>query len=66
MRTSPKNMAIFYFLMGLLFTFIATQTVEDTVWSFPTILLAIFATLDFGVCIRLMSIHFRLKNKKKK
>ncbi|WP_099157742.1 YdiK family protein [Virgibacillus ndiopensis] len=66
MRTSPKTMAIVYFAMGILFIFIAVRTTEDTVWNFSTIVLAVIATLDFGVAIRLMSVHYRLKNKNKK
>ncbi|GGB41318.1 DUF4305 domain-containing protein [Virgibacillus dakarensis] len=66
MRTSPKIMAVIYFLMGLLFTYIATQTVTDTIWNFSTIVLAVIATLDFGVSLRLLLIDFRLKHKNKK
>lgn len=66
MRTSPLTMAIVYFVMGIFFVYIAVLTVDDTVWNLTTIVIALFATLDFGVSIRLFSIHFRLKNKKKK
>ena len=64
MRTSPKVMASIYFIMGVLFVYMATQNVEETVWNFATILLAVIATLDFGVAFRLMRNH--LQNKKKK
>lgn len=53
--------AIFYFLMGILFTYMAIQSVEDTVWNVITILLALVATLDFGVGIRFMRLHFKMK-----
>ncbi|MEN1969477.1 YdiK family protein [Lentibacillus sp. N15] len=66
MQPSPKVMSIIYFLMGLLFTYIATLTANDTIWNTSTIILAIIATLQFGVSIRLMLIHFRLTRKNKK
>ncbi|WP_269411327.1 YdiK family protein [Lentibacillus daqui] len=66
MQTSPKIMAIIYFVMGIFFTYIATKTVTNTMWNFSTIVLAIIATLQFGVAIRLMLIHFRLKRKNRK
>ncbi|WP_188455056.1 YdiK family protein [Virgibacillus oceani] len=66
MRTTPKTMAIIYFAMGILFIFIAVRTTNGSVWNFSTIVLAVIATLDFGVAIRLLSIHYRLKNKNKK
>lgn len=66
MRTSPKVMANVYFIMGILFLFMATQSAGETVWNFSTMLLAIIATLDFGVAIRLMRNHLRNKKKKNK
>ncbi|MBM7553260.1 YdiK family protein [Thalassobacillus pellis] len=61
MRTSPLFMASLYFIMGLVFTYIAAQSVEDTIWNFITIFLAILATFDFAVSIRLFNLHLRLK-----
>lgn len=66
MRTSPLFMAFLYFGMGILFTYIAVQSVEDNIWNFITILLAFFATLDFVVSIRLFRLHFRIKKAKQK
>lgn len=63
MRTSPKIMSLIYFVMGILFTYIAIQTVTDTIWNFSTIILAGVATLDFGVAVRLMMVHIRMKRK---
>ncbi|WP_100012599.1 YdiK family protein [Lentibacillus sediminis] len=65
MRTSPLAMAIIYFLMGILFIYIATQTAGDTVWNVTTIILAVVATMEIGVGIRLVVLHFHWKNKKK-
>ncbi|MCT2536700.1 YdiK family protein [Aquibacillus koreensis] len=66
MRTSPLFMASLYLGMGVLFTYIAIGTAEETVWNFITILLAFFATLDFVVSFRLFRLHFRIKKAKKK
>ena len=59
-------MSLIYFVMGILFTYIAIQTVTDTIWNFSTIILAVIATLEFGVSIRLMVIYIRLKRKNRK
>ncbi|SES24069.1 protein of unknown function [Gracilibacillus ureilyticus] len=64
MRISPLASAVFYFALGALFTYIAIQSVEGTVFNFITILLAFFATIDFVVGIRLINLHFRIKKVK--
>lgn len=69
MRTSPLFMAFLYLGMGVVFTYFAIQSVEDTIWNFMTIILAFFATLDFVVTFRLLRLHLKikkLKNSKKK
>lgn len=66
MKTSPLFMAFIYLGMGLMFTYIAVQSVEDSVWNFITILLAFFATMDFVVSSRLFRLHFKVKKAKKK
>ncbi|MBM7573614.1 YdiK family protein [Aquibacillus albus] len=65
MRTSPLFMASLYFGMGVLFTYIAIQSAEETIWNFITILLAFFATLDFVVSIRLFNLHLKVRKSKK-
>ncbi|WP_018934109.1 YdiK family protein [Gracilibacillus lacisalsi] len=69
MRISPLRSAIFYIALGALFTYIAIQSADETVFNFITILLATFATIDFVVALRLINLHFRIKkandNKKK-
>lgn len=65
MRTSPGVMAIVYLAMGILFTNLAIQWADETIWNTATIVLAIIATLDFGVGIRFLRIYFKTKNKKK-
>ncbi|MDC2867821.1 YdiK family protein [Bacillus sp. BP-3] len=54
MRNSPFVMATLYFLLGCIFTYLAITSVEDTIWNFYTILLAIMATVDFNLAIRLL------------
>lgn len=65
MRISPLNNALIYLVLGCLFTYGAYQTIEDTTFKPLTIILVIFATLDFGAAIRFVQIHLRLKEKRK-
>ncbi|MEK5440405.1 MULTISPECIES: YdiK family protein [unclassified Fredinandcohnia] len=60
-RTSPFVMGIIYTLMGILFTYIAINSATETVWNFSTILLALVATFDFGVAIRMFVLHSKIK-----
>ncbi|WP_099363766.1 YdiK family protein [Fredinandcohnia onubensis] len=60
-RTSPFVMGIIYALMGTLFTYIAINSATETVWNFSTILLALVATFDFGVAIRMFVLHSKIK-----
>lgn len=60
-RTSPFAMGIIYALMGTLFTYIAVGSATETIWNFSTILLALVATFDFGVAIRMFALHFKIK-----
>lgn len=64
MRTSPGLMAIVYFAMGILFTNLAIKWADETIWNAATILMAIIATLDFGVGIRYLRIYFKKRKKK--
>ncbi|HLS09840.1 YdiK family protein [Lentibacillus sp.] len=66
MRISPKTMGIVYFLLGILFTYVAILSADETIWNFVTVLLAFFATLDFGVGIRMFIIHSKIKKNNKK
>ncbi|HLR08959.1 MAG TPA: DUF4305 domain-containing protein [Bacillota bacterium] len=60
MTLSPKTNAIIYFAMGIFFMFIAVGVPGDT-FNTTTIILAIIATLDFGVGIRFLRLHLQLK-----
>lgn len=55
---------LFYIGLGCIFTYIAIYYGGDTVWSFRTLLPALFATFDFGVGIRFIRAHFRLQEDK--
>lgn len=66
MRISPLRMSILYFLMGILFTYLAIDSVSDSGWNIVTTIFAVIATLDFGVGIRAVRIHFHLKKNSKK
>ncbi|GAA0965747.1 hypothetical protein GCM10009575_099440 [Streptomyces rhizosphaericus] len=65
MKISPKTMAAIYFVMGVFFIYIAILSAGETIWNFTTMVLALFATLEFGVSFRLIGLHVRLKNNKK-
>jgi len=65
-KTSLIPNAIFFFLLGFLFIFIAIQTMGESVWNFSTILIAAIATFDIGIAIRIIMVHFRLKRANKK
>jgi hypothetical protein len=62
-KVSLLRNAIFYLILGFLFVFIAVQTAGDTIWNFTTILLALIATFDIGIGVRLLIMHFKLKKK---
>jgi hypothetical protein len=61
MRTNPITMGIFYLTMGLLFTYLAINSAENGVFSFPTIILMLIATFDIGVAIRMFNLSRRIK-----
>lgn len=65
MKLTPKSFFFVYLMMGILFTYVAIQNAQGTVWNFMTILLAAFATFDFGVSIRMLRLHFKIKKQKK-
>jgi hypothetical protein len=65
MRTSPLIMGTLYFGMGVIFTVLAIQSKTEDLWSFPTILLMIVATFDFGVSIKMFSLTKKIKQVKK-
>lgn len=58
--------ALIYIILGFLFTYLAIISGDDTIWGIRTILPALVATFDFGVGLRLLAIHLRVKKKKAK
>lgn len=65
MRTSPLHTALFYFLMGTLFTYLAIESSHESIWNFSTVALMVMATLDFGVSLRLIALYVKIKNEHK-
>ncbi|MGG4546386.1 YdiK family protein [Rossellomorea marisflavi] len=61
MRRSPLFSGVIYILLGVLFTYFAIHTVRDTGWGFFTYMLIFLATLDFGSGMRMVLLHFRIK-----
>lgn len=66
MRVNPNTMGIFYFAMGILFTYLAISSVEDTIWTIPTIILMLLATFDFSISIRMFAFSAKMKKAKNK
>ncbi|MBP2241832.1 hypothetical protein J2Z40_002404 [Cytobacillus eiseniae] len=62
MRNTPLYSGIIYILLGLLFTYIATQNIQrEDGWGVFTIFLIIIATFDIGGGLRMIAFHFKMK-----
>ncbi|MBS4175840.1 YdiK family protein [Bacillus sp. FJAT-49736] len=57
---------IIYCLLGVIFTYMATQRVATNGWGPFTYILILLATLDFGAGIRLILLYFKINNGKNK
>ncbi|MFY4777372.1 YdiK family protein [Metabacillus sp. RGM 3146] len=66
MRTSPNIMGFFYLAMGALFTYLAVNSSGGGLWTFPTIVLILIATFDFGASIRMFAFSNKIKKMKNK
>jgi hypothetical protein len=66
MRRSPLVSAAIYILLACLFTYFAIDNVNKNGWDIFSIILVLLATFDFGSGIRLIMIHFKLKNMQNK
>jgi hypothetical protein len=66
MRTNPISMGFFYLTMGLLFTYLAINSAENGIFSFPTIVLILIATFDIGVAIRMFILSSKIKKMNEK
>lgn len=54
-----KVMAVVYLIMGVLFTFFAFRSADETVWNPLTIGLLLIAALDFLVAMQLIRKSFQ-------
>ncbi len=63
MRRSPLFSGIFYFLLGALFTYFAIDDVQTNGWGFFSYLLVLLATFDFGSGLKMITFHFKFKEK---
>ncbi|MGG1680097.1 YdiK family protein [Neobacillus sp. NRS-1170] len=63
MRRSPLFSGLIYFLLGGLFTYFAVDEVQTNGWGFFSYLLVILATFDFGSGLKMITLHFKYKNK---
>jgi hypothetical protein len=56
----------FYLILGIFFTYLAVQEVNKNGFGFFSYLLILLATMDIGSGIRMLFIHYRIKNSQKK
>lgn len=63
---SPLRVSIFYFFLGVLFTYLAINSITNSTWNILTYILVIIATFDFGVSIRAFNLYLRLKSNHRK
>lgn len=66
MKQSPLVSGVIYILLGSLFTYFAIENVNEAGWGFFSYLLVMLATFDFGSGIRMILLHFKLKQLQKK
>lgn len=53
MTRHPRLFSVPYFILGFLFTYLAIESVHETIWNVSTIALAALAAFDFGTAFRL-------------
>ncbi|ASS97632.1 MULTISPECIES: YdiK family protein [Geobacillus] len=54
MTRHPRLFSLPYFILGFLFTYLAIESVHETIWNVSTIALAALAAFDFGTALRLL------------
>ena len=62
-----KNLLVhglIYIGLGLVFTYFAINSVNTRGWGFFAYLFIAFATYDIGAGLRLIGLHFKIKNTK--
>ncbi|WP_017754992.1 YdiK family protein [Calidifontibacillus oryziterrae] len=62
MRPTPYTLGFIYAAMGIMFTFLAIETAQKSIWNVSTILLMLIATFDFSTAIRFFTYKRRLQN----
>ena len=55
-------MFFIYIIMGVLFTYVAFQSANETIWNPLTILLLLVAALDFFVAFKIFRRSLKNKN----
>lgn len=63
---SPLFSGLIYLVLGTIFMMFAIQHVIQYDWNFFVYILLFFATFDFGSGIRLIVLHFKVKQNSKK
>ncbi|MBB6285110.1 MULTISPECIES: YdiK family protein [Geobacillus] len=54
MMRRPRLFSLPYFILGVLFTYLAIESAHETIWNASTIALAALAAFDFGTAFRLL------------
>ncbi|MBU8908558.1 YdiK family protein [Desertibacillus haloalkaliphilus] len=65
MRTSPTFMGVIYFLIGIMFMYLAIQNVSTAGWNFWTFLFIGVATIDIVIGIRFFRLKKQMESERK-
>jgi len=60
---SPLTHGLIYIGLGLVFTYLAVDSVNRGGWGFFAYIFVLFATYDIGSGIRLVMLHLKIKKK---
>jgi uncharacterized protein YacL len=63
---SPIFIATFYIILGLIITYLASNSVGRNGWNFFSLLLVALAAYDFFMAIRFLMLRKTIKNMQKK
>src|SRR5699024_11820929 len=63
-RSSSINLCMVYFLMGVLFTYVAFENASEIIWNPLTIILLLIAALDFSIAFRTFMAAMKQKQNK--
>ncbi|MED1202688.1 YdiK family protein [Heyndrickxia acidicola] len=61
----PLFSGVFYCLLGILFTYFATQQVQSSGWGLFPFLIIFLATLDLGAGIKIIAYYILIRNQRK-